>query len=186
MRFQKSSKFSKNLTSIKNKKNFVWKMSKYRNMFFYDFKSCFLIIFSSNHRHRLVLKISFPGHFFSKNIEIPYWKTSFPVHRQILHPPNQLIDSVICQDEFVLNLFRMGVFGAAQGWGDKKAPLPKICHTYPRIMKLGTVITCLKKIQKLLNHATHSLSSADISIFYPEISKFFYMQKCRYRSHIDT
>ena len=33
----------------------------------------------------------------------------------------------------------MGIFGAAHGWwGDKKAPLPKICHTYPTMMKLGS------------------------------------------------
>ena len=44
----------------------------------------------------------------------------------------------------------MGIFGAAHGWwGDKKAPLPKICHTYPTMMKLGTVIPYLKKIQKI-------------------------------------
>ena len=28
-------------------------------------------------------------------------------------------------------------------------PLPKICHTYPAIMKLVTVIPYLKKIQKI-------------------------------------
>ena len=33
--------------------------------------------------------------------------------------------------------------------GGKKAPLPKICHTYPTIMKLGTVIPYPKKIQKI-------------------------------------
>ena len=38
------------------------------------------------------------------------------------------------------------------GWGGtwgKKAPLPKICHTYPIMMKLGTVIPYFKKIQKI-------------------------------------
>ena len=34
----------------------------------------------------------------------------------------------------------MSVFGAAHGWGAKRLPLPKICHTYPTVMKLGTVI----------------------------------------------
>ena len=44
----------------------------------------------------------------------------------------------------------MGFFGAAHGWdGAQKAPLPKICHTYPAMMKLSTVIPYLKKIQKL-------------------------------------
>ena len=43
----------------------------------------------------------------------------------------------------------MGIFGAAYGWGDQERPLPKICHTYPTVMKLGTVIPYLKKIQKI-------------------------------------
>ena len=71
-----------------------------------------------------------------------------------------------------------------QGWGvEKRLPLPKICHTYPAIMKLGTVITYLKKN---INHVTHPLSSADISIFSPEFSKFCYIKKYRYGLHIDT
>ena len=44
----------------------------------------------------------------------------------------------------------MGFFGAAHGWGGgKKAPQPKICCTYPTMMKFGTVILYLKEIQKL-------------------------------------
>ena len=47
----------------------------------------------------------------------------------------------------------MGIFGAGHGWrgggGAKSSPLPKICHTYPTMMKLGTVIPYLKKIQKI-------------------------------------
>ena len=35
------------------------------------------------------------------------------------------------------------------GQGPKRSPLSKICHTYPTMMKLGTVITYLKKFQKL-------------------------------------
>ena len=54
-----------------------------------------------------------------------------------------------------LTLFRMGIFGAAQGYaggggggggGGSKAPLLKICHTYPTMMNLGTVMPYLKKI----------------------------------------
>ena len=37
-----------------------------------------------------------------------------------------------------------------------------------------------------MNHVTHPLSSADISIFSPEISKFCYIKKYRYRFHLDT
>ena len=44
----------------------------------------------------------------------------------------------------------MGFFGAAHGWGGVfLPPLPKICHTYPTMMKLDTVIPDLKKIQKI-------------------------------------
>ena len=53
----------------------------------------------------------------------------------------------------MLTLFRMGIFRAAHGWGvggKKLTPsLPKICNTYHRLMKLGTVIPYLKKIQKI-------------------------------------
>ena len=46
------------------------------------------------------------------------------------------------------------LFRAAHGWGwggggDKKPPLPKICRTHPAMMKLGTLISYLKKIQKI-------------------------------------
>ena len=85
-----------------------------------------------------------------------------------------------------LTLFRMGFFGAAHGWrGPKRPPLPKICPTYPAMMKLGTVISYPKKIQKYMNHVAQLLSSAGISIFSSEISKFCYIKKYRYRLHID-
>ena len=47
----------------------------------------------------------------------------------------------------------MGFSGAAHRWGggggEKAPPLPKICHTYPAMMKLGTIIPYLKKFQEL-------------------------------------
>ena len=90
--------------------------------------------------------------------------------------------------EVVLTLFRMGIFGAAHKWGGcpKKIPLPKICHRYPTIMKLGNAISYLKKIKKIYDHVTHTLSSADICIFSLEISKFCYIKKYRHRLHFDT
>ena len=40
--------------------------------------------------------------------------------------------------------------GLFRGCSCKKGPpLPKICHTYPTTMKLGTVIPYPKKIQKI-------------------------------------
>ena len=49
----------------------------------------------------------------------------------------------------MLTLFGMGFLGATKEWGDKKASLPKICHTYPTMIKLRIFIPYLKKIQKL-------------------------------------
>ena len=49
----------------------------------------------------------------------------------------------------VLTLFRMGFFGATHGCGGQKGPLPKTCHTYPTIMKLGTVIPLPKKVREI-------------------------------------
>ena len=49
-----------------------------------------------------------------------------------------------------LTSFRMGILGAAREWGgNKKAALPKFCHTYPTMMRLRIVIPYLKKIQKI-------------------------------------
>ena len=47
--------------------------------------------------------------------------------------------------------------------------------------------TFTKRIsKKYMNHVTHTPSSADISIFSPEISKFCCIKKYRYRLHFDT
>ena len=56
------------------------------------------------------------------------------------------------------------------GW--KKGHLPKICHTYPTMVKPGTVVPYLKKIQKSFNHLTQSTSSADTSAFHWKLSAF--------------
>ena len=63
---------------------------------------------------------------------------------------------------------------------------PKICHTYLTMMKLGTVIPYLKKIQKIYKSRDTPLSPSDISIFSPEIIKFCYIKKCRCRFHFET
>ena len=73
-----------------------------------------------------------------------------------------------------LNLFRIDLFGSADWWGGgakergaKRFPLPKICHKYSAMMKLGTVLPYLMKIQKCINHVTHLLIPADIRVFSP-------------------
>ena len=52
----------------------------------------FSLFFFSNYRHCLVLKIPFPDHVSPEIpnhvfLKIPDWKFSFPVQRQIPHPP---------------------------------------------------------------------------------------------------
>ena len=61
----------------------------------------------------------------------------------------------------ILTLFRTGLLVAAlmdegEG-GGKKAPILKICHTYPTIMKLGTFIPYLKKTQEIYESRDTSL-----------------------------
>ena len=55
-----------------------------------------------------------------------------------------------------LTLFRMGLFWAAHGWGNRATVLlPKIFDTYPAIT-FGTGIPYLKKIQKIFqSHDIH-------------------------------
>ena len=52
----------------------------------------------------------------------------------------------------------MGFFGAADGWGGGfLAPVSKICHTHPAMMKLGTVIPYLRKTQEIYKSHDTSL-----------------------------
>ena len=92
LRFQKSWKCSKNLANVRNKKKNWKKMSKYRNTVLYDFKSPVLVIFSSDYRHRLVLKIPFPNHIFFKISKyrtkyLPFQSTSKYCGPLAPHPP---------------------------------------------------------------------------------------------------
>ena len=64
--FESLQSVSKTWQVLKTKKNFFKKMSKYRNTFFWNYQSRFLVIFSSNYRHHLVLKIPFPDYIFPK------------------------------------------------------------------------------------------------------------------------
>ena len=52
---------------------------------------------------------------------------------------------------FPFNPIQDGLFRGCSGIGGVKKvpPLPKICHTYPTMMKLGAAIPYLKKIQKI-------------------------------------
>ena len=79
----------------------------------------------------------------------------------------------------------MGLLGIAHVGGPKRPPLLKICHTYPIMIKLVTVVSYLKKIPKIYKSRDIPLSSADTSILSPEI-KSSYIKKCRYRMHFNN
>ena len=55
----------------------------------------------------------------------------------------------LCNMFLFLNPIQDGHFWGCSRMGNKKTLLPKICHTYSTMMKLGTVIPYLKKIQKI-------------------------------------
>ena len=64
---------------------------------------------------------------------------------------------------------------AVHRWGKvKRVPFPKICHAYPTMMKLGTVLPYLKKIQEIYESCNTllELSSADISIVHRKSANF--------------
>ena len=66
--------------------------------------------------------------------------------------------------------------------GGKKAPSLHISHND----ETWRSYTLPKRFKKHVNHVTCTLNSAEISIFSPEISNFFYIKKYRYRLHFNT
>ena len=79
--------------------------------------------------------------------------------------------------------------GHFRGWsgmgGAKRSPLPKITYIL-QWWNLAQLYLTERRLEKYINHVTHPLSSADISIFSPEISTFCYTKKYRYRLHFGT
>ena len=63
--------------------------------------------------------------------------------------------------------------------------LPKTFLIYPTIMKLGTVIPYLTKIQKLCESCDIPLEFCWHEHFLPEIGISCYIKKYRYRFHLD-
>ena len=67
--------------------------------------------------------------------------------------------------------------GPTWGWsrigeGQKAPTFPKICNTYPAMLKLGTVIPFLKKIQKIYESSNTALEFCCISIFHRKSGSF--------------
>ena len=78
---------------------------------------------------------------------------------------------------YPLTLFTMGFFGAAHGWGGERSLLAKIRQTYTTMMKLGTVIPYIMKIQKICKSRDAHLEFCWHQHFFTGISKFCYIKK---------
>ena len=70
----------------------------------------------------------------------------------------------------------MGFFGAGHGW----ASLTSVTHIL-QWWNLAQLYLTYVRPKRYINHVTNPLISAGISIFSPEISKFCYIKKYRYR-----
>ena len=76
--------------------------------------------------------------------------------------------------------------GCSQQRGSKKAPFPKICHTYCTMMKLDTVIPYLKKTQKINESRDTLFESCWHQHFFTGNQQICYVKKYWYRWHFDT
>ena len=96
-------------------------------------------------------KVAGDGCNFTK-INTPPWVffTFFELYKWYQTP--QCITGITAQTmKFSCNPAQNGLFRACSriGGEGKQAPLPKTCHTYHTMIKLGAVIPYLKKIQKI-------------------------------------
>ena len=73
----------------------------------------------------------------------------------------------------------MGFLGAAHGPPENLSHISYSDETWQLYLTQ-------RRSKKYASHLTHPSSSADISIFSPEISKFCYIKKYRYRLGFDT
>ena len=87
----------------------------------------------------------------------------------------------------MLTLFKMGFFGAAHRWGGQIGPpsLKSVTHIL-QWWNLEQLYLIWKGSEKYMDHVKHVLSSADISNFSTEISKFCYIKKYMYRLQFDA
>ena len=84
-----------------------------------------------------------------------------------------------------MGLLINGCVWVGKGGGGAKAKEPKppkICHAYSTIMKLGTVIPYLKKIQQIYESRNAFLEFSWHQHFSPEINKILLYQKLQIKT----
>ena len=85
-----------------------------------------------------------------------------------------------------INPIQDGLFRGCSRIGGPFCPLPKIRHTYPTMKKHGTVISYLRKIQKMYKSRDTFFEFCWHQHFSAEISIFCYIKKYTYRLDFDT
>ena len=90
----------------------------------------------------LVFLSVFPNRWQASFLQIAYSLQCLIRLKKLCFPVDYLV-------YFLEYLIKLNCFFYHTGRGGKKSPHPKICHTYPTMMQLGTVIHYLKKIQKI-------------------------------------
>ena len=88
---------------------------------------------------------------------------------------------------YLVNPIQDGLFRNCSRMGGVFLPTPSL-KSVAHILQwwnLAQLYLTQRRSKKYMNHVTHPLSSAGISIFSPEISKFCYIKKYRYRLEFD-
>ena len=112
--------------------------------------------------------------FFIKNQVLE--STIWPI-LSLSRPDKLLILYMIATINIIMHVFgnpiQYGLLRGCSRMGGARAPLPKICHTYPIMMNdIAQLYLTQRRSKKYLNHMAHPLSSADISIFYRKSANF--------------
>ena len=106
---------------------------------------------------------------------------SWIISRQYLK--NQHLHQLTCSGWAFWGSWRIGEGGRGVQKGSPS--LKSVTHIL-QWWKLAQLYLTQRRSKKYMNHVTHPLSSADISIFSPEISKFCYIKKYRYKLYFDA
>ena len=86
--------------------------------------------------------------------------------------------------DFFFNPIQDGLFPSCsrmEGGGQKGLPSIKSATHILKWWNLAQLYLSQKRSKRYMNHVTHPLSTAEISIFLPEINKFCYIKKYRYK-----
>ena len=111
---------------------------------------------------------------FNKNIDYKWFKESIG------------FTNFLTYEEIVFNPIQMRLFRRAHSWGTKKLSSLKSVTYILQWWNWHTYTLPIEDPKKYINHVRHLLSSANISNFLLEISKFCYIKKYRCRLYFDT